>query len=75
MAGTAPQMKKFYQIVMKHNPTFVGDAAKGNQLTFGIQAMLDDSEDRTIGHAVYRDMDSVAAVLKELHEGFDRPWW
>ncbi|HZK66153.1 MAG TPA: hypothetical protein VFD42_01230 [Chloroflexota bacterium] len=71
--GTAPHMKRFYEIVMRHNPTFVGDAAKGNQLTIGIKAMLEESEDRTIGHAVYRDTDSVAAVLKELAEaGFER---
>src|SRR5665648_691951 len=40
--GTAPHMKKFYEIVMHHNPTFVGDAAKGNQLTIGIKAMLEE---------------------------------
>ena len=53
--GTGEQMKKFYEIVMRYNPTFVGDAAKGNQLTYGIKTMLDDSDDRTIGHAVFRD--------------------
>lgn len=73
VAGTGEQMKKFYQIVMKYNPTFVGDAAKGNQLTYGIQTMLDSSDDKTIGHAVFRDADSVAAVIKDLMDaGFDR---
>ncbi|MHB0869208.1 MAG: hypothetical protein ACYC66_05380 [Chloroflexota bacterium] len=71
--GTGERMKKFYEIVMKYNPTFVGDAAKGNQLTYGIKAMLEGSDDRTIGHAVFRDADSVAAVIKDLVEsGFDR---
>lgn len=73
VAGTGEQMKKFYQIVTKYNPTFVGDAAKGNQLTYGIQTMLDSSDDKTIGHAVFRDADSVAAVIKDLMDaGFDR---
>ncbi|MGE5619976.1 MAG: hypothetical protein ACM3US_12040 [Sphingomonadaceae bacterium] len=71
--GTGEKMKKFYEIVMKHNPTFVGDAAKGNELTLGIKAMLEDSDDKTIGHAVFRDAESVAAVIKDLIDaGFDR---
>lgn len=71
--GTGEKMKKFYEIVMKYNPAFVGDAAKGNQLTIGIKAMLEDSDDRTIGHAVFRDAETVAAVLKDLIDaGFDR---
>lgn len=71
--GTGEEMKKFYQVVMKHNPTFVGDAAKGNQLTIGIKAMLEESEDRTIGHAVFRDAETVAAVIADLIEaGFNR---
>ncbi len=73
VAGTGERMKKFYEIVMKYNPAFVGDAAKGNQLTLGVKAMMEDSNDKTIGHAVFRDADSVAAVLKELVDaGFDR---
>ncbi len=71
--GTGERMKEFYQIILRHNPTFVGDGAKGNQLTLGIKAMLEDSDDRTTGHAVFRDAETVAAVIKELLEaGFDR---
>ena len=71
--GTGEKMKKFYEIVLKYNPAFVGDAAKGNQLTYGIKAMLEDSNDKTIGHAVFRDAASVVAVIKDLVEaGFDR---
>ena len=71
--GTSEKMKKFYEIVMKYKPTFVGDAARGNQLTIGIKAMLDESEDRTIGHAVFRDAETVAAVISDLIDaGFDR---
>ncbi len=72
-AGTGEWMKRFYEIVIKYNPTFVGDAAKGNQLTYGVKAMLTESDDRTIGHAVFRDADSVAAVIKDLVDaGFER---
>ncbi|HEX2986726.1 MAG TPA: hypothetical protein VHS06_00915 [Chloroflexota bacterium] len=71
--GTAEEMKKFYEVVLKHNPTFVGDAAKGNQLTLGIRPMVEGTEDRTIGHAVFRDADTVAAVIADLIEvGFNR---
>lgn len=73
VAGTGERMKKFYEIALKYNPTFVGDAARGNQLTYGVKAMLEDSDDRTIGHAVFRDAESVAAVIKDLVDaGFDR---
>ena len=73
VAGTGERMKKFYEIVMKYNPAFVGDAAKGNQLTYGVKAMLEGSDDKTIGHAVFRDADTVAAVIKDLIDaGFDR---
>jgi len=73
VAGTGERMRKFYEIVMKYDPVFVGDAAKGNQLTLGVKAMLEDSDDRTIGHAVFRDADTVAAVIKDLVDaGFDR---
>ena len=73
VAGTGERMKKFYEIVTKYNPAFLGDAAKGNQLTYGVKAMLEDSDDKTIGHAVFRDADTVAAVIKDLMDaGFDR---
>lgn len=73
VAGTGERMKKFYEIVMRYDPVFVGDAAKGNQLTIGVKAMLEDSDDRTIGHAVFRDAETVAAVIKDLIDaGFDR---
>lgn len=71
--GTGERMKKFYEIVMKYNPTFVGDAARGNQLTLGVKAILEGVNDKTIGHAVFRDADTVAAVIKDLIDaGFDR---
>ncbi len=73
VAGSGERMKKFYEIVMKYNPTFVGDAVRGNQLTYGVKAMLEDSDDRTAGEAVFRDADTVAAVIKDLIDaGFDR---
>ena len=73
VAGTSERMKKFYEIVMKHNPTFVGDAARGNQLTLGVVAMIEGSDDRTTGQAVFRDADTVAAVIRDLIDaGFDR---
>ena len=71
--GTAERMKRFYEIVMKYNPVFLGDAARGNQLTLGVKALLDGCSDGTIAHAVFRDADTVAAVIKELIDaGFDR---
>jgi hypothetical protein len=71
--GTGERMRKFYEIVTRYDPVFVGDAAKGNEITYGVRAMLEDSNDRTIGHAVFRDAGTVASVIKELMDsGFDR---
>ncbi len=71
--GTPEVMRRFYEIVLRHNPTFVGDGARGNQLTLGIGNLMAEGNDRTTPHAVFRDAETVAAVIKDLVDaGFDR---
>jgi len=73
VAGTGERMQKFYEIVAKYQPTFLGDAARGNQLTIGVKALVEGADDKTIAHAVFRDADTVAAVIRDLVDaGFDR---
>ncbi len=72
-AGTGEQMRLFYEIVLRHKPVFLGDGGKGNQLTLGLREMVEGVADRTTGHAVFRDAETVAAVIEELVDaGFDR---
>jgi hypothetical protein len=70
---TPEKMREFYRIVLRHNPTMVGDGAKGNQLTLSMKLLTEDTNDITTGHAVFRDSDTVVTVLKELIDsGYDR---
>ncbi len=71
--GTAERMRRFYEIARKHNPVFIGEAGRGNQLSLGLQLLLDGVSDKTLAHAVFRDLDTVTLVLQELLDaGFDR---
>ena len=71
--GTGERMKKFYEIVTEVQPGLRGGCRQGQSMTYGVKAMLEDSDDKTIGHAVFRDADTVAAVIKDLIDaGFDR---
>jgi hypothetical protein len=73
MPGAAEQFNKFFQICARHNPDFMGDLSRGNELLLGRETLMISSIDKSFGQAVYRDVDTVATVLKELiDEGFDR---
>lgn len=73
MEGAAEQLNKFFQICAKHNPVYMGDLSRGNEMLLGRENLLTSSIDKSFGQAVYRDPDTVAAVMKDLiAAGFDR---
>ncbi|HEX9015690.1 MAG TPA: hypothetical protein VF960_06755 [Chloroflexota bacterium] len=73
MPGAAEQFNKFFAICARHNPEYMGDLSRGNELLLGRENLMISSIDKSFGQAVYRDVDTVAEVLKELiDEGFDR---
>lgn len=73
MEGGAEQFNKFFQICARHNPEYMGDLSRGNELLLGRESLMISSIDKSFGQAVYRDIDTVATVLKELiDEGFDK---
>lgn len=73
LEGGAEQFNKFFRICARHNPEFMGDLSRGNEELLGRENLMISSIDKSFGQAVYRDIETVAAVLKELiDEGFDR---
>jgi hypothetical protein len=66
--GSAQKMQEFFRITRRHNPVNMGDMKTGNILTLDPEVILDKIQDTSIVHAVYTDLDSVAAVLRDLME-------
>lgn len=64
--GISPEFKVFEEITKKYNPVNYGDMKTGNIFNVGDEAITEGYRDNTIVHAVYTDLDSVAAVLDEL---------
>ncbi len=67
-AGSAPAKRRFFEIVEKYHPVNTGDPVRGNQATLGFAELRDGVRDNSVCQAVFRDADTVAAVLKELND-------
>ena len=66
--GIAPEFAEFAKIALKYNPVDFGDMKTGNRFNVGYEAIGEGYRDNSIVHAVYTDVDTVTAVLKELQE-------
>ena len=66
-SGSAPAKRRFFEIVEKYNPVNTGDPIRGSQATLGFSEVKNGARDGTICQAVFRDAETVAAVLKELN--------
>jgi hypothetical protein len=67
--GSGPQLRRFYEITLRHNPVNVGDTRVGNMYSDPVQKLLDNvKEDGTVVHAVYDNEEAAAKALKELKE-------
>jgi len=67
-AGSAAQMQEFLRIVRRHDPVNAGDMKTGNWFQVGPEKIEARIQDTSIVHAVFTDVDIVAAVLKEVQE-------
>jgi len=65
--GGKDKFKKFFEIVMKHNPVNAGNGKVGN-LYANKQLELDNLVDRTCAHAAFRDKTVVVKVMRKLKE-------
>lgn len=68
--GSAPVLKKFFEIVAPFNPNNMGDMRQGSQMT--ITNLPEGVRDNSIVHAVFNDaqtVENVVAALKEADLG------
>jgi len=66
--GSSPKFKDFAEIVLKYNPVSFGDMKTGNKFNISIDKIHSEYRDNSIVHAVFKDEEIVAKVLKELKE-------
>jgi len=66
--GSAAKMREFLRIVRQHGPVNIGDIKTGNWFQIEPERIEANVQDTSIVHAVFTDIDTVAAVLKELQE-------
>jgi len=64
--GSAQKMQEFFHIAHRHNPVNMGDMKTGSILTLETEVILEKIQDTSIVHAVFTDLDAVAAVLRDL---------
>jgi hypothetical protein len=67
-AGSAARMQEFLRIVRRYDPVNVGDMKTGNWFQVAPDRIESRIQDTSIVHAVFTDVDIVAAVLKEIQE-------
>jgi hypothetical protein len=67
-AGSAARMRQFFRITRRHNPVNMGDMKTGNWFSLDSSIIEEKIQDTSIVHAVYTDLENVAAVLKDLAE-------
>jgi hypothetical protein len=66
--GSAPKIQEFTRICLKHQPVNIGSAKEGNifQDDMDIQKLISNMEDAAIIAAVFKDLDTLHEVVKEL---------
>ena len=66
--GSAAMMCEFFQILEKHKPINFGDMKTGNTFNSKRETILDNIQDTSIVHFVYKDKEIVGKVLEELKD-------
>lgn len=66
--GSATKMQTLLRIVGRHNPVNMGDMKTGNCFHAGTEGIEANVQDTSIVHAVFTDIDTVTAVVKEIQE-------
>ena len=65
-SGSAPKLREFLRIAMRHNPKNIGEMAFGNMYSHKSEEVIANAQ--KIVHAVYDNSAAVVQVLKELKE-------
>ena len=66
--GSAPKIQEFTRICLKHQPVNIGCVKEGNilQEDMDFQKLISNMEDAAIIAAVFKDLDTLHKVVKEL---------
>ena len=66
--GSAPKLREFMRICLKHGPVNIGDAKQGNFLQddIDIQKLISGQGDGAGTTAVFTDLDTLQTVMEEL---------
>ena len=66
--GSAPKIKQFISICLKHDPVNMGDVKQGNihQHDIDIEKLVTNLEDGANVNAVFADLDALQKVVEEL---------
>jgi hypothetical protein len=66
--GSGERMKKFLNVVLRHNPVNFGDCMTGNSKVKPLEEIQGKISDTSVVHAVFTDPAVVARVLHDLKE-------
>lgn len=65
--GSATKLKRFFELALQNRAVKIGDARLGNEYhQGGRDIMMANVEDRAVIHAVFKDQESLVAMLKDL---------
>lgn len=68
-SGSGERLRRIKEIMLKHSPVNIGDIKIGNQYSHGVETVVSSpTQDGTVVHAVYRDVDTLSRVLADLKE-------
>jgi hypothetical protein len=67
--GSGPKIRKFLEIMLRHNPVNLGDGFRANMLQSGIDDVLDNiRENGTVVNVAFDNEDDALQALKEAKE-------
>lgn len=68
-ADSAPKLKKFFEIALRHKPVNMGDAKRSNMHVLSTLELMDNIDKKgTVVHAVYDNEEAAARALKDLKD-------
>lgn len=65
-SDAAQRLRKFLRLALSHEPVNWGDMARGGRFQTPVDSLLAEVDARSLLHAVFTDVDRVAAVLADL---------
>lgn len=67
--GSAPKLKRFFQIALECGAVKIGDCRSGNEYYQGsLENVVNNVQDRAVIHAVFTDRDKAVTMLRRLKE-------